>query len=84
MSVSAHSTPRNHPGAELDQHLTIAEAANLISASPSTIRRMISRGELRAYRFGKRLIRIDPADLAAIRNQIAAGTYELVSGGDAR
>lgn len=42
--------------------LTIAEASEHLKCSHKTIRRMISRGELRAYRFG-RLIRIKAQDL---------------------
>ena len=33
---------------------------------------MIARGELRAYRYGPRLIRIDPADLAALREPVTS------------
>lgn len=44
--------------------LSIADAASpaVLDCHPDTIRRMISRGELRAYRVG-RLIRIKRADL---------------------
>ena len=50
--------------------LTIAEFANAIAASPATVRRMIARGDLRAYRYGPRIIRIDPADLRAMREPV--------------
>lgn len=62
--------------------LTIAQAAEALATSTSTIRRMISRGELRAYRYGPRLIRIDPADLQAIRQQVNPVGY-AARGGDA-
>lgn len=37
---------------------SIQEAADHFSVSPDTIRRMISRGEIEARRFGPRLIRV--------------------------
>lgn len=43
--------------------LTIKEAAEETKSSEKTIRRMIARGDLKAYRFG-RGIRIRSADLA--------------------
>lgn len=44
-------------------YLTVAQAAKVLSCSSDSVRRLISRGELRAYRFG-RLIRIATADLS--------------------
>nr|PKY80878.1 hypothetical protein CYJ35_03605 [Pseudoglutamicibacter albus] len=38
--------------------------------STETIRRLINRGELRAYRYGPRLIRIDANDLLALREEV--------------
>lgn len=49
-----------------DPLLTLKQAAAWLNTSETTVRRMIARGELRAYRFGPRLIRVDPADLAAL------------------
>lgn len=46
----------------LTAYLTVAETAEVLSLSAKTVRRMISRGELRAFRFG-RLIRIAASDL---------------------
>lgn len=43
-------------------YLSIPQAAETLGCSDHTIRRMISRGELRAVRFG-RLIRIAPSAL---------------------
>ncbi|WP_454295874.1 helix-turn-helix domain-containing protein [Salana multivorans] len=43
-------------------YLSIPQAAETVGCSSDTIRRMISRGQLKAVRFG-RLIRIDPAAL---------------------
>lgn len=37
----------------------MAEAADLVSVSPRTIRRYIAAGRLTAYRVGPRIIRLD-------------------------
>jgi len=50
-----------------DRPLTPEQAAELWGCSPNHVRNLIHRGELRAFRLGKRLIRI-PAD--------AIGEYE--------
>lgn len=52
--------------------LTIARAAELLDSSTDTVRRMIARGELRAYRYGPKLIRIDPEDLRALRRPVTS------------
>lgn len=64
--------------------LTIPEVAAELKCSPSTIRNMISRGELRAYRYGKtsRLIRIDRTELERIRRPVTR-ISDLVGAGDA-
>lgn len=56
----------------LEAQLTISDAATLLGASPNTVRRMIARGDLRAYRYGPRIIRIDPADLRAMRQPVTS------------
>lgn len=63
--------------------LTIADVAELTGTSDSTVRRWIADGELRAYYFGKRAIRIDPADLRAMRKEVNPVTFSHVNGGDA-
>lgn len=45
-----------------DSMLSIGDAASLLACSSDTVRRMIARGELRAFRAG-RLIRIRRRDL---------------------
>lgn len=54
----------------------IPEAAEHFSLSPDTVRRMITRGEIEARRFGRRLIRVK---LEAIE---AAGRPLQYPGGD--
>ncbi|OAV63121.1 helix-turn-helix domain-containing protein [Enteractinococcus helveticum] len=63
--------------------LTIADVAELTGTSDSTVRRWIADGDLRAYYFGKRAIRIDPADLNAMRKEVNPATFAHVNGGDA-
>lgn len=60
------------------QYLTIPDVARTWQTSPDTVRRAISRGELRAIRVG-RLIRIRPEDLAK-----AGKPVTRVSGGGGR
>ncbi len=45
-----------------DQLLTLEQVAERLNCSTYTVRRMISRGELKASRFG-RLIRVHPDDV---------------------
>ena len=68
----------------MHQLITIEVAAERLSCSHWTIRRMISRGEIPAYRFGKaRMIRIDPRDLDRIKRPVT-NAADLVGAGDAR
>ncbi|WP_075890668.1 helix-turn-helix domain-containing protein [Actinomyces provencensis] len=63
--------------------ITIQQAAELLQCKPVTIRRMISRGCLKAYRFpGSRLIRVDPRDLDRIKRPVT-NVADLVGAGDA-
>ncbi len=50
--------------------LTIPQTAEYLQCSNDTVRRMISRGELKASRFGPRMIRIDPLDLEKVRKPV--------------
>ena len=72
-----------HPPTTLHVPLwTITDAAEMLGTSPQTIRRMIARGDLRAYRYGPRLIRIDPADVDAMRQPVTS--LADLRGGDAQ
>lgn len=75
----SHLRPDNN---SLERQLTIAEVADLTGTSQPTVRRWIARGQLRAYRYGPRNIRIDPADLRAMRKEVNPITFAHVSGGD--
>lgn len=46
--------------------LTVDQTAQYLGVSSPTIRNWIRAGKLPAYRFGPRLLRIDPADIAAL------------------
>lgn len=62
--------------------LSIPNAAERHNVSVSVIRRLIAKGELRAYRLGSRIIRIDPADLDKAFRPVNPVTFAKVSGGD--
>jgi excisionase family DNA binding protein len=49
-----------------EEYLTVAEAANLVRVSPSTIRRWIREGNLPAYRLGPRRVGLKRDDLSAM------------------
>ncbi|WEK62093.1 MAG: helix-turn-helix domain-containing protein [Candidatus Microbacterium colombiense] len=46
--------------------ISVRQAADLMSCSTKTVRRLIARGALPARRIGTRMIRIDSADLDAL------------------
>jgi excisionase family DNA binding protein len=48
------------------RYLSVAECADLLAVDHKTVRRLIEREELPAFRVG-RVLRIDPADLEALR-----------------
>ena len=48
----------------------VAEAAEAADVSPRTIRRYIASGRLTAYRVGPRLIKIDVAEVEALKRPI--------------
>jgi len=53
-------TPEN-PG-----WLTIKDTAERLGVHRNTVREWIATGTLKAYRYGERIVRINPADLDAI------------------
>lgn len=50
----------------MSTYLSVNESAALLAVEHKTVRRLIDRGELPALRVG-RVLRIDPADLEALR-----------------
>lgn len=75
---------------QADSHhpLTIAQAAEWLQVAPNTVRNMIANGELKAYRYSARVIRIDRADLLKLRSPVTStASYReqcnsLISAGD--
>lgn len=59
-----------------DRLMSIREAAEYVGASTKTIMRLVVSGDLRAYRFGQRLIRLKRSDLDAL-------LVPVIDGGDA-
>lgn len=76
--------PRQKASKPLEDQYSPRQVAEILGVGYSTVRSWISKGELRAYRYGPRIVRIDASDLRKMRDQIAPSTYEHVSGGDAR
>lgn len=58
---------------------TVNEAAEALKVTPKTVRRMVARGELRAYRVA-RCIRIKPGDLEKVLKpvKVYAGAGERI------
>lgn len=49
------------------------QAAEYLGITDRTLRRMIAAGDLPAYRLGKKMLRVDMADLDALLRPIPAG-----------
>ncbi|WP_416375698.1 helix-turn-helix transcriptional regulator [Neomicrococcus lactis] len=68
---------------QLEPVYTLAEVAEYTGLNLMTIRRMISRGELRAFRLGQRAVRVKQSDILATFSELNPVTYSLKHGGDA-
>jgi excisionase family DNA binding protein len=63
--------PAHHAGGAVTeprprQYVTLGAAAERLGCSQRTVRRMVSRGELHAYRVGQRMLRLDSDELDAL------------------
>lgn len=58
----------------------ISEASTRFSLHPDTIRRMISRGEIEAKRFGPKLIRVNLGSVEAAATPLAVHIDHIVEG----
>lgn len=67
----------------MEPPLTIKQAAEYTGTSESSVRRWIARGELRAFKYGPRAIRIELADLRKMRREVNPSTFSALNGGDA-
>lgn len=56
--------------------LDIVAAADRLGVSTKTIRRMIARGELPAYRVGSKIIRLETADVDRLLRPIPTARRE--------
>ncbi|NKR79996.1 excisionase family DNA-binding protein [Rhodococcus hoagii] len=56
------------------QYTTIRETANRLGVSDMTIRRMVARGELTAYRIGPRMLRLDADEVDRLAIKVPVGT----------
>lgn len=56
----------------LPVYVSIGEAAEALAVSTKTIRRRISTGEIPAYRFGRRNLRIRVEDLESATHRVPA------------
>jgi excisionase family DNA binding protein len=73
MSKSSTSIVPLNTGAGSNQLLSLAQVAEETSCSVSTLRNLISRGDLPALRFGPRLIRVRRRDLDAVLKPYQGG-----------
>jgi excisionase family DNA binding protein len=55
---------------ELQELISIQQAAREKSVHPDTLRRRIASGELKAYRLGARIIRVDRAEVDALLHPV--------------
>jgi excisionase family DNA binding protein len=56
--------------------LTVNDCAIRLGVSEKTVRNMITRGELKAYRIGSHLIRVAPGDFEAIWKPVRGGAFD--------
>ena len=65
----------------MDDYLSIAEVADIYGVSAKTVRRWVSRNEVRTYRMaGGRLLRIDAASLDGILEPVNFRGYKSRKG----
>jgi excisionase family DNA binding protein len=82
MNATHRSGRKEETMSATPESLSITEVAHNLNCSDDTVRRMISRGELRAYRVGSsRLIRIKRADLERAMRPVTRLDLATVGGG---
>ena len=65
---------RRHPHAPVPRaYIGVSEAAAYLDLSEKTIRRLIDSGELTAYKYGPRVLRLKISDLDAVFTVKAVG-----------
>lgn len=73
MNKSNTPSPELTASADPSQLLPLQQAAEESSCSVSTLRNLIARGDLTAYRFGPRMIRVRRQDLEALLQPYQGG-----------
>lgn len=68
--------PVERPGGGMDNLLTLAEAAERLSVSVRTVRRLIAYGYLPGYRVGPRVLRVHEDDVTAAVRRLPDGLGE--------
>ena len=58
---------------EFAELISLHQGARDMSVDPDTIRRRIASGELKAYRLGNRIIRVDRAEVDRLLHPIPTG-----------
>ena len=56
--------------------LSVSECAELLGVNERTVRNMISRGDLKAYQIGGRLIRVAQSDFDDLWKPVRGGAFE--------
>jgi excisionase family DNA binding protein len=74
------TVPKAKPALLRHRYITIETAALALDLHPRSIRRAIARGELRAYRYNNRVIRVRAEDVEAMLSPIP--TASAGGGGD--
>lgn len=75
-------TPKTLKFGQLEKQLSIAQVAEFTGTSEPTVRRWISEGKLRAYRYSARVIRIDESDVLGMREEVNPTTFAHINGGE--
>jgi excisionase family DNA binding protein len=75
------TAPPTTTARNLRRYISIDQAADHLEVNPRTVRRRIADGTLTGYRFGPRLIRLDPAEVDALLRPIPTGGYPLPGSG---
>ena len=55
------------------KYISLEQAGEILGVHPRTVRRLISAGEISGYTLGKRILRVDQAEVEAVLRQIPTG-----------
>jgi len=60
--------------------LSVPQVADALGVHPMTVRRMVADGELPAYKWRRRCLRVDPSDLASFVMKCRTGSGDAAEG----